>query len=183
MLSGIRVVWRLPPTGTTGEVWPVADTVALRPLVVEDAVVMAAVLADPALYEFTGGEPPSVAELRTRYTILTRGRSADGTEEWINMVVVLGHRQEPIGYVQATVPRDGDPAEIAWVIGRAWQGQGHATRAAQLLVDRLQQRGVRDLAAHIHPNHTASQAIARTLGLSPTDAVVEGEVRWQRISE
>ena len=48
----------------------------LRPLRVDDAAEMAEVLADPSLYEFTGGEPPSVADLERRYAVQTRGRSA-----------------------------------------------------------------------------------------------------------
>jgi hypothetical protein len=32
--------------------------------------------------------------------------------------------------------------------------------------------------AHIHPDHVASIGVARTLGLSPTSTVVDGEVRW-----
>ena len=157
--------------------------VTLRPLTVADAEVMSRVLADPTLYEFIGGEPPSVEELEDRYAFQTRGGSPDGTEEWINLVVVLGPGREPIGYVQATVPRDGGPAEIAWVIGRAWQGRGHATRAAQLLVEQLEARGVRDVVGHIHPRHTASQVIARKLGMDPTDIMVDGETRWQRTTE
>lgn len=158
------------------------DSVHLRPLVVEDADVMSSVLADPTLYAFIGGEPPSVAELERRYTVQTRGRSADGSEEWVNLVVVLLPGGEPIGYVQATIPRNGEPTEIAWVIGRAWQGRGYATCAAQMLVEYLEERGVRDLIAHIHPDHTASQVIARKIGLHPTDTMVDGEARWQRPS-
>ncbi|SEA73640.1 hypothetical protein SAMN02910418_02284 [Bowdeniella nasicola] len=55
--------------------------VALRPLTVGDAEVMSHVLADPTLYEFTGGGPASVEELKRRYAIQTRGNSADGAEE------------------------------------------------------------------------------------------------------
>lgn len=140
---------------------------------------MAVVLADPSLYEFTGGEPPKVDELERQYSFQTRGESPDGSEEWVNHVVVLEPGEEPIGYVQATIPRDGSPAEIAWVIGKPWQGHGYAIQATQLLVDQLAKRGVRQLVAHIHPDHAASQAIARRVGLSPTDTVIEGEIRWE----
>lgn len=140
---------------------------------------MATVLADPSLYEFTGGEPPSVSELEERYTYQTRGGPADGCEEWVNLVVVLDPDAQPMGYVQATIPTNGEPTEIAWVIGQPWQGQGYATRAAQLLVDHLAGRGVQALVAHIHPHHSASQAIASRLGLRPTAVVVDGETRWE----
>lgn len=44
--------------------------VKLRLLAVEDAAVMAEVLADPSLYAFTGGEPPTTDELSRRYGVL-----------------------------------------------------------------------------------------------------------------
>lgn len=155
------------------------NTVTLRPITIQDAEAMAEVLADPTLYQFTGGQPPTVAELEQRYTIQTRGQSPDGSEEWINMAIVLSPGQKLIGYVQATVPRNGGPTEIAWVIGRPWQGHGHASSAAELLAQHLNQQGICNLVAHIHPEHAASQAIARKLGMTPTDVLVDGEIRWE----
>lgn len=140
---------------------------------------MTGVLSDPALYEYTGGHPPTVQELTRLYMIQTRGHSLDGSEEWINLVVTLGPEEQPIGYVQATIPTDGRPTEIAWVIGTPWQGHGYATRAARMLVAHLEQRGIHDLVAHIHPDHSASQHIAAALGLAATDTMVDGETRWQ----
>lgn len=150
----------------------------LRPLTVEDAQVMSVVLADLSLYEFTGGEPPSVADLERRYAVQTRGHSADGTEDWINLVVVLKSLEQAVGFVQATVARSDGRAEIAWVIGRPWQGHGYATEAARLLVEHLAARGVECVVAHIHPEHEASQRIARRLGMAPTDLIVDGETKW-----
>ncbi len=152
------------------------DCVVLRPLEVSDAAVMSAVLADPSLYEFTGGEPPSVSELESRYAMQTRGHSADGSEEWINLVALT--ENQPIGFVQATVLPSEATAEISWVIGRPWQRRGYATQAAQGLVEVLKGQGVRKLVAHIHPQHAASQAVARSLDMIPTRDIVEGEVRW-----
>ncbi|MBD4582337.1 N-acetyltransferase, partial [Xanthomonas citri pv. citri] len=42
-------------------------SLSLRPLRVDDAEAMAAVLADSDLYTFTGGTPPGEEELRQRY--------------------------------------------------------------------------------------------------------------------
>ncbi|MGC5628691.1 GNAT family N-acetyltransferase [Georgenia sp. Z1344] len=154
-------------------------TVTLRPLAVEDASPMASVLADPGLYEFTGGEPPSADELRRRYTAQVRGGPADGSEVWLNRVVLVGPEREPAGYVQATITDDGATAEIAWVIGAPWQRRGYAGHAAQLLVAELAERGVTALVAHVHPDHHASARIAERLGLTRTDVVVDGEIRWE----
>ena len=155
------------------------NAVRIRPPSVDDAPAMAEVLSAASLYEFTGGSPPSAAELARRYALQVVGVSPDGQEQWINEVVVLEPHDRPIGYVQATIPSAGVPAEIAWVIGEAWQGHGYATRAAQLLVELLAGRGVTELVAHIHPENIASQKIAQRLGLQPTDLIVDGEIRWE----
>ena len=153
-----------------------ASALTLRSLTVDDADEMSTVLSNPGLYEFTGGEPPTSDELRHRYQVQSRGFSADGTERWINSAVVVGGAL--VGYVQATVPVEGGPAEIAWVIGKPWQGRGYAARAAQLLVAGLAANGIGSVIAHIHPENTASQRIALRLGMKPSDVMVDGEIRW-----
>ena len=40
-------------------------------------------------------------------------------------------------------------------------------------------RGVGPVYAHVHPDHRASAAVAAAVGLTPTDEIVDGEVRWQ----
>ena len=154
------------------------DLIALRPLSVNDASVMVDVLSSPDLYAFTGGGPPTYDDLRRRYDAQARGRSDDGAETWVNLLVLLGERREPIGYVQATIPTDGGSTAIAWVIGRPWQGRGYATRATRLLLDDLRERGVTRVVADVHPQHAASQRIATRLGMAPTEEVVDGEIRW-----
>jgi len=89
------------------------ETIALRPLRVTDAADMAVVPAHPDLYKYTGGEPPSEADLERLYAIQTRGRSADGAEEWLNDIVVVGDEQRAVGFVQATLPAGQWSAEIS----------------------------------------------------------------------
>ena len=151
----------------------------LRPLRPDDADEMVAVLADPALYTFTGGEPPTREALSGQYAVQARGHSEDRSETWLNHLVVLDDTGEAVGYVQATIPVAGGAAEIAWVIGVPWQGRGHATAAARLLLDELARRGVPEVVADIHPDHAASAAVARRLGLRPTGHLVDGEQRWE----
>ncbi len=137
---------------------------------------MVAVLADATLYRHTGGQPPTYEDLVRRYSSQVAGHSPDGTQKWINLVVVLNG--EPIGYVQATIPVDGDSAEIAWVIGRPWQGHGYAKRATALLVADLVGRDIHRVMAHIHPDHVVSQRVALHLGMVASDDIVDGEMRW-----
>jgi hypothetical protein len=58
----------------------------LRPTIVADAAEMVGILADPALYEFIGGEPPSLTELEHRYQRQLAGPSKPG-ETWCNWIV------------------------------------------------------------------------------------------------
>ena len=83
-----------------------------------------------------------------------------------------------VGTVQATVTDAGRRAEVAWVIGLPWQGRGLASRAARVMVDWLEHRGALRITAHVHPEHAASQRVARAVGLTPSDDFVDGERRW-----
>lgn len=151
------------------------DRLALLPLQVGYAAEMAAVLADPDLYAFTGGEPVAADALAARCERQLAG-SPDPAEWWLNWVIRSDDAL--IGYVQATVT-DGE-AEIAWVVGTPWQGRGHAKEAARALVDWLRGQGIRTVIAHVHPDHRASALVAAAAGLSCTDQEQDGELRWQR---
>lgn len=153
----------------------------LLPLLVEHAEEMATVLSDPALHTFTGGTPDTRQALRSRYHRLTAG-SPDPTVSWLNWVIRLRDEACLTGTVQATISSSGHGliAELAWVVGTAWQGRGIATEAAQGLVDWLSQRPVQTVIAHIHPEHQASAAVAVAAGLTPTNEWREGEIRWRR---
>ncbi|MEU4349103.1 GNAT family N-acetyltransferase [Streptomyces sp. NPDC023838] len=161
--------------GAAGKVFSGART-ELEPLRVEHAEEMARVLGDPALHRFIGGAPDTAERLRARYARMTAG-SPDPGVRWLNWVVRLREEDRLVGTVQATV--EGGTAEIAWVVGTPWQGRGLAREAARALVDGLRAHGVRDFVAHIHPDHTASAAVARAAGLAPTGERQDGEVRWR----
>ena len=82
--------------------------------------------------------------------------------------------------VQATITDDdgGRTAAVAWIVATSRQGEGLATEAARAMVQWLRGRGVTCFVANIHPDHGASAAVARHLGLAPTDERHDGEVRW-----
>jgi RimJ/RimL family protein N-acetyltransferase len=150
----------------------------LLPLRVEHAAEMAAVEADPGLFTFTGGSPPTVEALRARYERLVAGSSDPGVS-WCNWVIRLRESGVLAGTVQATIATGDATAEVAWVVGTPWQGQGTATEAARALVDWLGQQSVRVIIAHIHPLHRASAAVAAAAGLAPTGESQDGETRWR----
>ncbi|NUS55516.1 MAG: GNAT family N-acetyltransferase [Streptomycetaceae bacterium] len=149
----------------------------LTPLSVDDADVMAVVLADPALHAYIGGTPENPEQLRVRYRRLVAGSPQPGIS-WLNWIVRLRDEGCATGFVQATIDGRSLTAEVAWVIGTPWQGRGIAREAAVGLADRLRDLGVRTVVAHIHPEHRASAAVAEAAGLSATEVVEDGEVRW-----
>ncbi|MEP7114711.1 MAG: GNAT family N-acetyltransferase [Ilumatobacteraceae bacterium] len=152
----------------------------LRSLRAEDADEMADVLADPALHEFTGGEPATLEELRVGYASLLEG-SGSSTELWLNWIVRRTEDDVAVGTVQATVmDPDAEPiAFVAWIIGSTWQRQGYASEAAVGLVQWLTSQGIESVVAHIHAEHLASGAVATRAGLLPTSEVADGEVVWR----
>lgn len=152
------------------------DRLMLAPLRVEFAVEMVGVIGDPALYEFTGGAPPTLAELEARYRFqLTGPDSSD--EAWHNWVIRRSADGTAVGFVQATVT--GPEADLAWVVGTPWQGHGYASEAAMGMCAWLSGSGVGRFTAHIHPDHVASGRVAAGLGLAPTGRIdSEGEAVW-----
>jgi RimJ/RimL family protein N-acetyltransferase len=153
----------------------------MRPLLVEDAEEMAIVLADPALHEFTGGEPATLDELRARYATWAQG-SGSVDELWLNWIVRLGTDGVAVGTVQATVenPNAAATAYVAWTIGTPWQGHGYAGEAAIGLVQWLVGQGVESVVAHVHADHHASAAVAARAGLQRTSEMFDGEVVWRQ---
>lgn len=152
----------------------ISDRLMLTPLDAADAAEMVAVLSDRDLYTFMGGEPPTLDQLQELYRRQSAG-SLRGDETWHNWVIRLDG--SAIGYVQATVM--GGVADLAWVVGSPWQGLGYGTEASKAMRDWLVGRGVARFSAHIHPDHTASNAVAVKLNLRPTGRVDDnGEMIW-----
>lgn len=159
----------------------VGARLVLEPLRVEHAPEMAVLLDDLSLYEFIGGQPPTLNALRAQYARQAAGRSPDGSQHWLNWVVRVRQTGAVSGYVQATITGSADQecAELAWVIGSQHQGNGYAREAVLLMLGALHSRRVVTVQAHIRPDHHASNAVARFAGLSPTTIIVDGEVRWR----
>lgn len=166
--------------------WPAPEPITtarllLEPLTVGHAPWMVEVLAEPSLYEYTGGEAPSLKLLEHRYAAQAVGHSDDGSQWWLNWVVITRDLGRPVGYVQATVENDGARlvADIAWVVSPTWQGNGIASEATRAMADWLRSNGVHSLTAHIHPDHQASMKVAQNQGLRATSSKKDGETRWE----
>jgi RimJ/RimL family protein N-acetyltransferase len=140
----------------------------LVPVTTDDADELAAVFADERLYGFTGGEPDTVEELRATLTRLAKDRAADAGAQ-LNWVVRRRVNREAVGMLQAVFSSGGREAEIAWLVGVPWQGQGLASEAAIAVVAWLEARNVEQITAWIRPDHHASEAVAIRAGLTVTD--------------
>ena len=156
------------------------ERLLLSPLRVEDAPELVAVLADERLHEFIGGRPATLEELQDRYASLVAG-SPDPEEVWLNWIARRRFDSQAIGTMQATLRGDDGhfAAQVAWVVGVAWQGRGFASEAARALVEWLRSQGAQEIVAHVHPRHRASAGVAAGAGLSPTDQEVDGEQVWR----
>lgn len=106
------------------------ERIRLVPLEVGDAEEMVEVLSGEDLYTFTGGTPPTLAELRARYARQVVGRSPDGREEWHNWIIRTVPDDEPIGYVQATIADADRRAEAADAGQRAEAADGGSRAGA-----------------------------------------------------
>jgi RimJ/RimL family protein N-acetyltransferase len=168
----------MPPAAST----IVTSRLTLTPLVEEDADTMVEVLVDERLYEFTGGRPLTLSELRLRYQRLAVGHSSAHTEMWLNWIVRMTVDERPVGAMQATIAADGSSADVAWEVGVPWQGRGIASEAATAVVEWLLDHNVPLIRALIHPEHGASARVAARAGLEPTTEIVEGEVVWHRVA-
>jgi RimJ/RimL family protein N-acetyltransferase len=155
----------------------------LEPLRVEHAEEMAGVLGDDRLHEFIGGAPLTRDGLRRQYARQAAGRSADGTQSWLNWILRRRHDHVAVGYVQATVSGDAptETAALAWMIGLGFQGQGYGREGAACAMQALSGRGIRSFTASIHPQHMASIALARALGFRPTGEWADGEIVWATV--
>lgn len=137
---------------------------------------MVDVLADPSLYLYTGGSPPTVEDLTRRYRAQVAG-SGSKAEMWHNWILRLAASRVAIGFVQTTVVEE--EAEMAWVVAVDWQGNGFAQEAVAAMSEWLIACGATRLTAHIHPGHRASQRVAETAGLLRTAEIdEEGEEIW-----
>ncbi len=149
----------------------------LEPMRREHAGEMFPLLQDEVLYSYTGGEAPaSVESLQNLYAFREARCSPDGSERWLNWLVRDSATGLALGYLQATV--EMDRATVAWVIGRAQQGKGHASKAANTLLAWLRKHNAPPIRACIHPEHKASQAVARRIGLHLTPEWIDGEQVW-----
>ena len=166
--------------------WPLAPPLetarlALEPLRVAHADEMAELLDDERLHAFIGGAPRTLAQLRDRYREQVRGWSVSASDRWLNWVVRERASGAAIGGMQATLRVESGEvvAELAWIVGTAYQGRGFAREAAAAMIAWLRDEGADRLFADIDPGHAASRRVAGSLALTRSgEPGEEGSERW-----
>jgi RimJ/RimL family protein N-acetyltransferase len=152
----------------------------LVPVTADDADALSEVFFDKRLYAFTGGEPGTLEGLRSSFAHLAADRSTSPTAQ-LNWVVLRQVDAKAIGMLQAIFSDGGHAAEIAWVVGLPWQGQGITTEAARAVVAWLLGQGVQTITAWIRPDHHASAAVARRAGLAATNEYRDTELHREQL--
>ncbi|MDB5045131.1 MAG: GCN5-related N-acetyltransferase [Deinococcus sp.] len=156
------------------EVNPLLTTPRLRlePQVAAHAPVMAAALADPRSYLYIPGKPPADAEaLRRRFAHQESRRSPDGSDLWLNWVVLSG--QTALGTVQATVHLAQRTADVAYVFAPGAWGQGYASEAVRAMLSFLHSGlEVEEFVAHLDTRNVASRRLVQRLGFVQTDLIL-----------
>ncbi|MFB8028443.1 GNAT family N-acetyltransferase [Streptomyces sp. NPDC056465] len=139
----------------------------------EDALAWHRVFADPEVMEFLGGRP---AEYSVYEELTARQRRHDA-ELGHCLWTVLDDTGEVLGFTgaqpwpHASFGPVGE-VEIGWRLGRAAWGRGYATAAARATLERVRERGVREVVAMINARNARSVAVAVRLGMRQAETYV-----------
>jgi RimJ/RimL family protein N-acetyltransferase len=159
------------------------ERLRLEPIRADHADAMFAGLREPSLYAYQTDAPPGdLASLRERYAQLSTGRAPSGGRHWLNWIAVRRDDGDAVGYVQATVEKDGSQAEIGYLILVAQQRRGFAREAVGAMVRHLFDAGVAVVHAVVDTRNLASTALLERLGFvrhgtERSEDVIDGR-RW-----
>lgn len=140
------------------------ERLTIEPLDQRHAPALFAALNDDRVGTYIGGpDVTSVADLRKRIEFLAAGPPADRHQIWCNWAVLA--EGTVVGRVEATI-HDGI-AEVAYVFGPAYWGQGYATEATAWMIDEVRSLGAQACWATVAPDNVASVALLERLGFVP----------------
>ena len=152
------------------------DRLQLRPPVPQDAEALAPMYADPEVMRYLGdGQTLTPEQTERSVQRMIEGWKADGyglfttvrkeDDAVIGRVGLIVWNPETWQTVRASAEGPKE-LEVGYTIGRPYWGQGYATEAASAVRDfALEQVGARRLIALIIYGNTASENVARKLGL------------------
>ncbi|WP_329401213.1 GNAT family N-acetyltransferase [Streptomyces melanogenes] len=144
---------------------PSPPVVRLRVPTEEDAYAWHEVFDDPEVMEFHGGR---AAELSVYEELTARQRKHDA-ERGFCLWTLLGESGQVLGFTGAQPwPHAWGPVgevEIGWRLARSAWGQGYATAAARVAVERVRAAGVGGVVAMVDARNERSVAVTRRLGM------------------
>ncbi|MEO8703611.1 MAG: GNAT family N-acetyltransferase [Kofleriaceae bacterium] len=118
----------------------------------------------PAIHTYlVAPEVTTLAALHERIDHLARGPARDG-ETWLNVVMRRLDDAVLVGRLEATCYPGW--AEIAYLVGLAYQRRGYAREGLQWLLGELPSRGCSEIFAAIHPDNAASVGLVENLGFT-----------------
>jgi len=156
----------------------------LEPQREQHAEALFPLLADPRLYEHVPLEPPaSLPALRERLACLGARRSPDGSELWLNWVMVEARSGQCVGRVQATVRADR-PVYLAYEVFPPHWRRGYAAEgcacAMRWLIEQLHVDG---FVAEVDSLNAASLRLLERLGFERTAFRAAADTFKGRVSD
>ena len=115
----------------------------------------------------------------------TRDELANGMpSEWYSHLIIEADTNTVVGFGGYKGPPTDGEVEIGYSVAPGYQRRGHATAAAQLLIEYARSAGVTRVCAYTLPEPNASTRVLTRCGLTRTEVVEdahEGYVwRWER---
>jgi ribosomal-protein-alanine N-acetyltransferase len=108
---------------------------------------------------------PDATTVEAMHARIDRLATPPAGESWLNFAILRDG--VVIGRLEAT--SYGAWAEIAYLVGPAYQRQGYAREAVRWLVDHLRGLGVVEVWAAVHRDNARSIALLEALGFSRSD--------------
>lgn len=129
-------------------------------------------LSDSALFQFIPQYPPkSVEEVESRLQKLSRGKSSDGSELWLNWLIIHKNKYTPIGTLEATVRANERSATLAYFVFLEHQRKGYAKEACSQLINLLFENQTRQIFAYVDTRNIASIELAKSIGMKKIETV------------
>ncbi len=142
------------------------DRLQIQQTTIEHAVGLYEALKDPKVSRYIGGpDLTSPEDAQKRIEFVTNPANEPAGQKWLNFVILL--HDQIIGRLEATTT--GEKAEIAYLIGPKWWGNGYGLEATGWLVNYLQTHHVSEFWATVHPENTYSIKLLQNLGFAETE--------------
>ncbi|MFZ3559178.1 MULTISPECIES: GNAT family N-acetyltransferase [unclassified Streptomyces] len=150
----------------------VLPAVDLRVPTHEDALAWHGVFDHPDVMEFHGGKSADLSV----YEELTARQRRHEAERGFCLWTMTDAAGDVIGFTGAQPwPATWGPVgeiEIGWRLGRAYWGQGYATTAAHLTLERVRAAGIPSVVAMVDARNERSIAVTRRLGMELAETFV-----------